>query len=425
MFKARTIITAVDIGTSKIRVLVGSADDEGDLTVIGQGEVNTGTTVVKGEVTDMDAALELLSEALEAADASSGRLVTDSSIVILCVSACRIKSYQGIGNVFIKTEDQRVTEEALEEAVLGAQLKQLPGEQLKINSFDSCYLLDGVRRVRNPIDQVAQKLEAYVHVIYGDANQLATFQSLIHDVGFDENVSMVFSGMADAYGILTNEEQEQGVLLVNIGAGTTEYVLIYNMGVWKSGYIPVGMEHLANDLALGLNILIQSARKIIADGTLQEHIEQSASHLELKDASGKVQSYPMPTVEKIVDLRLREIFDIIKSDLTGTELLRNLGGGGVLAGGGALFDRTQQVFHEVFDFPVRIGSPFSPSGALTDIENPRYSTVWGALKYGEACLKAKNSAEPQGFKGKFKSAASEAVNRLWNTVSGMKRSVKF
>ncbi|WP_176013415.1 cell division protein FtsA [Victivallis sp. Marseille-Q1083] len=428
MLKRRDIITAVEIGTSKICVLIGASRPDEPLTIIGRGEASGGNSVVKGEIVDMDLALEKLTEALEAADASAGREINNSRIIAMSVTGCNINSYQGVGTVFINAEDQRVSQAAIGEAIKNAQVKPLPLEQTKINTFDAFYLLDGIRRARNPENQVAHKLEAYLHVIHGDTNRIENFRSLMRDAGFEADVKIVFSAIADVYGILTDEEKENGVLLVNMGAGTTEYAVVFNMGVLASGVLPVGMEHVVNDLSLGLNLTINQCRKILQDGSLQRSVERRQGVLEMKNAEGALRRIPLSSFERIIDLRLREVFEIIKRRVGEEGILRNLASGGVLTGGAALFDRTFELFHTVFEFPVRIGRPYDASGALTDLENPRYSTVWGVLKFGEECNQIYSAMRPRGMFGRLAEAVGEAGevgDRMLRGVGELFKSIKM
>ncbi len=423
MFANDNIITAIEIGTSKIVVLVGQGDEDG-VNIIGRGEAESAGCVLKGEISEMQQAYELLNEALVRADESSGKRMADSGIFVLAITACGISSFQGTGTVFIKNPEQRITEEDVNDAVDNAQNTPLPQGQVSINSFDSYYLIDGVRRVRNPVDQIGAKLEAFEHVIHGNANRIENFRSLLRDAGLGENITLVHSGIADAYSVLTEEEKDNGVLLVDMGSGTTEYVVIYNMGVMASGSLTIGFDHVANDLALGLGLPMSRCREMLSDGTLAEYFRESAGVVEVKNANGSVTRIPISSFEKIVDLRLGEIFELIRDRVSPNGLLRTLGCGGVITGGGAMFDRTSQVFRETFNFPVRVGAPIHGSGATTDMNNPRYSTICGALAYGNLCLNIEMTRNAPGVMGSISRTFSRAVDGLWRSLANLKHSMK-
>ncbi|MCP3967724.1 MAG: cell division protein FtsA [Lentisphaerae bacterium] len=425
MFQQRDIITAVEIGTSKIHVLVGQMDNDSSVTVIGSGEVPTANAVVKGEIADMDRALELLINAIEEADNSCNREINNSRIIFFNVTGAGINSFQGVGNVFIQNEGLKINDEDVKEAVENAQTKPLPLDQSVINTFDSYFMIDGGRRVSNPIDHVAHKLEAYIHVIHGDTNRIENFRSLLRDAGFDHEIQPVFSGMASVFGILTDEEKESGILLLDIGAGTTEYVAVFNMGVLDSGVIPIGFEHLANDLSLGLDLHISVCRKLLSDGSLAAHITQRKGFVEIKSSSGGIRKIPLSSFERIIDLRLQETFQIINRNIHEKGIFRSLGAGAVLTGGAALFPRTAEIVKEVFQFPVRIGRPYDAKGAVTGLEDPRYSTVWGTLKYGELFIHQLNSNRKRGVFGSMVDGVDGMASWLWRGISDLKNSIKI
>jgi cell division protein FtsA len=423
MFSSNNIITAIEIGTSKIVVLVGSANEDG-VTVIGRGEAESAGCVLKSEITEMQAAYELLNDALVQAEQSSGKRMADSDIFVLALSACGIGSFQGNGTVFIKHPDQCITDADVEEAIKNAQIIPLPRGQEQIVSFDSYFLIDGVRRVRMPRGQIGAKLEAFMHIVYGDANRIGNFSALLHDVGLGENITRISAGLADAIGVLTEEEKTDGVLLVNIGSGTTDYVVVYDMGVRASGSLTIGFDHVANDLALGLGLPTSRCREMLADGTISRYFTESAGVVEVKNANGSVTHIPISSFEKIIDLRLQELFELIKERVSPDNILRSLGCGGVLTGGGALFGRTAQNFRETFNFPVRIGVPLQGGGAMTDLGSPRYSTVWGALNYGNMVLQQEAAKAPGGIISNCSRNFGKFFDGIWNTFANLKRSMK-
>lgn len=425
MFQQRNIITAVEIGTSKICVLTGKAADDGSITVIGHGEVNTENAVSKGEIVDMSRTLELLAKAFEEADEASGGEINNSRLLTVAVTGCDMDFFQGAGTVFINNEDHVVQDSHLEESLENAQVKPLPLDRMTINTFDAYFLLDGNHRVRNPVDQIAHKLEAYVHVIHGNANRVENFISAVRNAGFEKRIEPVFSGIASLYGLLTEEEKENGALLVDMGAGVTEYVAVYNSGVLASGMLPVGFEHIANDLSLGLDLHISVCRKLLRDGTISEHVRTGKGFVEQKTAIGKIRKIPVGSFEKIIDLRLREVFQIIHEHIAEQGVFRNLGSGGVITGGASLFPRTVELFREVFQFPVRAGRPFDAGGAVTGLENPRYSTIWGALKYGEEIDRIRRRGGRRGVFGGISESVDSLVDWLWDRVVDIRKSIKF
>ena len=272
---------------------------------------------------------------------------------------------------------------------------------------------------------IAHKLEVCIHAVHGKTNQIENFYSLLRDAGFDDDPAPVFSGIASAYGVLTDEEKENGALLLDMGAGTCEYLAIFNMGILASGVLPVGFEHLANDLSLGLDLHISDCRKLLQEGTIVEHIQQRKAFVETPTGPGGVRKIPLTSFEKIIDLRLRETFQIIHAKLVAQNILQNLGSGGIITGGGALLPRSSELFREVFHLPVRVGQPFASNGAATGIENPRYATVWGTLKFAEEFNQIINSKQKTSISEKVLNSADGAASRFLRLLSDAYKSLKI
>lgn len=423
MFERRNIVTAVELGTSRIRVLVGESNGDG-LLVLGRGEVPSGGSIIKGEIVDMDRSLELLSEAVEMADENSGKMINQSRAVGIVVTNSGISSLQSVGSAIVRSQDHRVSEDDITEATRNAQVNHLPFERTVIGSFDSYFLLDGSRKVSSPLGQSAHKLDAYVHVIHGETNRIENYSKIMQDVGFEDNTYLVFSGIATTLGVLTEEEKRNGAILLDMGAGTTEYVTVYNHGIMGSGVIPVGFDHVINDLSVILKLHIDTCRKLILDGTLAAMSARGQGFIELKNLNSATVKIPLGSFEKIIDERLKETFTIIKDNLKNQGLFTNIGSGGILSGGAALFPRTPNVYRDVFECPVRIGKPFDASGAITELESPRYSTIWGALKYCDVCMKS-DELQHGGITDSISSTIDALAQGLQRTFVNVFKSIKI
>ena len=222
MFNNREIVTAVDLGSSKICVLVGEALPDGKVKVIGQGCVPSEGSIVKGEIYNMDKAFELLGSALEEADRSSDRELGNSRLVIVPVTGCGIESMQGVGTATIRSEQRVVTEKERAEAVENAKDQHVSAGREIINISESCFAIDG-RPVCNPLLQSGRRLDAYVHLVHGVTTRLENFRTIVRESGFEDSmIYPVFAPLATDYGILSEEERGSGALLVDIGANNAQ-----------------------------------------------------------------------------------------------------------------------------------------------------------------------------------------------------------
>ncbi len=422
MFQSRDIITAIEIGTSKINVLVGEAGPEGRVNIVGRGSAPSAGSVIKGEIEDMDLAFEQLSLAIADAESASEGVLNSTRVVVIAVTGCRMEAFQGIGSVVVRNEQRRVTNKERLEAHENARVLHLATGREIINSSESYFTIDE-RRIRNPLNQTASKLDAYVHVVHADAARLENFRSIVRDSGFEEAaLEVVFSPLAADFGILSDEEREHGVLLVDLGAGTTEFVVEYNAGVQASGVLQVGFEHICNDLSLGLDLHIDVCRKLFDEKTLSRAIQERREYMEFPSSTGRTRRIPLASFEAIIDARLREIFEIIRAMAAAQGAPTSLDAGGVLTGGGALFERTAPVFREVFDMSCRIGQPFEAGGALTGLDTPRCSTIWGALKIAGYYNELNAGQTGRGMVGNLIDAVDGVLNRTrrgWRNFKGV------
>ncbi|MBE6367156.1 MAG: cell division protein FtsA [Lentisphaerae bacterium] len=405
MFNQHNVITAIELGSSKICVLVGSYSGEEPLTVIGRGEVASDNAVFKGEIASMDLIRDKLNDAIDLADKQSGGEVDNSIMFVMTVTGCDISSVIGEGTAFIQNESRRITEEDIFEAVGNAKSMPLNADRTLINSFDAYYKIDGIQRVTQPLNMHARTLNAYSHIIHGNTLRLQNFSAALTDVRPDDEPMKVFSAMADVYGILTSDELASGTLLINLGAGSTEYAVVCNNGVLASGVLGVGFEHVANDLSVGLNLPYEYCSRILRDGTLERMIRENLPYVECRTNSGSMRRIPLDSFNRIIDARLREIFELLSARMAREHFWSNLGSGCVLTGGGAEFFKTAELFHQVCDLPSRIGRPMGVKG-ISGLESARYSTVYGALCYAHAFCRQQDSRN------------NSLVDRLEKSISG-------
>jgi cell division protein FtsA len=412
MVFSRGSITAVEFGTTKVCALHGGRDRNGNPVVYGFGERPCEGAMCKGDIVDFSALVNALAKALEDADKSAGSDY-DRGSVFCVVSGAGVSSRQGEGEVFIYDEDRKVRDEHIQEAVAKAQNLSLAPDQIPLNAFDSYFMLDGRRRVKNPLDQTATKLNAFIHMIFSERNRIDNFRSALKEFGFEGEITPVFGAVASAYGVLTRDEKEQGVLLADIGGGLTDYLLVQDDGVLLSGVVPVGIENVANDLAIGLDLNIAQCRKILSDGRLQGIRSEGGAFVELTGSvAGTTRKIPLSSFEKIIELRLRELFSIIKADVDAKGLGRLLGAGAVLTGGGACLPEVQEMFKDVFGVHVRVGEPGGFSGAVTGLDNPRHTSILGLLKYA---ADLDSSGHASGLTGGFMKV-TDALDGVTKTI---------
>lgn len=329
----------------------------------------------------MAGASAILDKVLSRMDHPAGR-GAERGKIFCSVSGPLIRSRQGEGNVMIYGGDRQVTREHIIEAVEKAENISLPPDQVNINTFDSYFMLDSRYRIQNPLGHSATRLDAFIHSISADRNRIDTLRRMIRDLGFDSPVSCVFSAIGSLYAALREDEKEKGVLLVDIGAGLTEFVLVKNDGILSSGVIPVGMDNLANDLSIGLELGIEQCRKFLMESKLETLKDQGESFAEFPGGGPHVKRrIPVGSFEKIIHARLSELFSILREKIGSGDLLRQIGSGIVVTGGGSLHPAIPDILRQVTSMHVRCGDVCGVSGTMNDLAPVcRYSSLLGLLK---------------------------------------------
>lgn len=392
MFNRRLILTAVDIGTSKVCVAIASSEGDGRITVLGHGEeplrMATGSSpgvVCKGEIFDMPEVTMAVTACIAAAIDSAGCNI-DPNNIFLSITGAHLQSMQNRGVTHIRHPDRKVTQEDVDNAMESAKSVNFTPDLYLLDHIDSYYVLDdGARRVSEPVGQVANKLEAFVHLVYGDQNRVLTTVNALHEVGFDQNVETTFAIFADCFGVLSEERKAEGVLLVDIGAGITEYLLLQDGCVHASGVLPVGTEHIANDLHLAFGISIEEARKLALQRELFEGSQSKNTVISVPANDGRRRTLDIPigSVEKVIDERVSEMAMLIQENLKLKNNNYQLRVPVVLTGGGALHAYIPDIFSKTFGAPVSIGKPIEQLAVPAKLESPRYATLYGLLVYGD------------------------------------------
>lgn len=287
----------------------------------------------------------------------------------------------------------------VEDALMKAHGITLPPGMVSFNSFDGFFVLDRRSRVKYPVGQEAHQLDAYLHILTTEQRVLDQIHSVMFNLGFERKGEPLFNGIASAYGVLRKDEREQGALLIDFGHGACDYVLVCTEGIYLSGVLPVGVAHVANDLAVGLDLPYDFCLKFLREGKLKKMREADSAFLEyVVSVTGKKRRIPLDSFERIMELRLREIYSVILAKVREKNLNSCMTAGIVLCGGGAVIDGSLDAAKIVFsDSAIRIGEPFGVSGSMAGFEMPPpcYAAVLGALKYAveEIALQEESSMD--------------------------------
>lgn len=374
-------LTAIELGTSAIKACMGVAGRDGTLTFAGYEELPANDCVRKGEIVSANTALDVVGEVLNRLETQTGRLVGP---VYLAVTGDHFTANNAVFTVPITGPERVVTEQDVVAATRSAREQCQPPGKVLVHSYQRGYRLDDVRRVSNPVGLVAGRLSAEIHQIFADHNRLETLLRLLLNVLGEKVMDIVFSGIASFHGLAPPDDASQGVLLIDLGAGVTEYVLFYGDGCLHSGQLTVGCDHLANDLALGLRLPLDQARELVSQqGAAVVRADAGLRQVAIPDRAGHCRLVPEANVHRIMEARLLELFELIREDLDHQDLRALLGGGVVLGGGGALIPRLDLLARQVFKAPARVAHVRRLPGLPEALDNPRALTPIGLLCLGQ------------------------------------------
>ena len=352
------IIVGLEIGTSKVCVAVGEVSENQVVNIIGLGQAKS-RGVRKGEIIDVALAEEDVRNAIVEAEQ-----VADVEIrsVFLGVTGSHIRGFNNTGVHPVVSADREITTTDIQDVIKNAKAINLPTDHSVVHVIRQHVRVDGQDGVLNPEGMLGAKIEVDVHVVSGRYNRLQNPIRLVSGLHLEvENIS--FSALASSLAILSTEQKELGTLVIDLGAGVTEYA-VYSAGVIKhTGVLAVGGDHVSNDLAYGLKVPLARAEQIKIDhGSAVINPGARDRKIDLSDDS------PIPGrqinlghMQKIMSMRLQETFELIAKDIGQAGLIEYLRAGVVLCGGGARIPPITKLARDVFKLPVGIrrASPVS------------------------------------------------------------------
>ncbi len=379
-----SVIVGLEIGTSKVCAVVGEVNAEGGLNIIGLGQALS-NGVRKGEITETQKTEEDVRHAIDEAEKMAD---VEIRSVYLGVTGGHIRGFSNRGVHPIVSADREITEEDVQDVVKNAKAINLPTHNTVIHAVRQHFLVDGQDGITNPVGMLGSRLEVDVHVIHGHVNRLQNPIRLVKGLQLEVD-EPVFTGLASSLALLTPEQKELGALVIDIGGGTTDYV-VYADGIIKhSGVLAVGGDHITHDLAVGLKIALGNAEKIKCEhGTAIADESVKGQTLSLTNELGMtLKTVNLEHLQRIMTLRVEEIFQLVCHDLEQAGLLNSLHSGVFICGGGSRIPHIATLAGQIFEMPVQIGKTNSISGLKSTLDQPEFATAIGLVKYGSFKMK--------------------------------------
>jgi cell division protein FtsA len=379
MFDPANIIVGLEIGTSKVCAVVGEVNDTGALSIVGVGQSKS-RGVRKGEGAAPAAAAEDVRNAIVEAEQMAD---VEIRSVYLGVTGAHVRGFTNRGVHPVASADREITSEDVQDVVRNAKAINLPAENYVVHAIRQHFRVEGQDRILDPIGMFGARVEVDVHVIHGNFNRLQNPIRVVKGLQLEVE-SIVFNGLASALALLSTEQKELGALVIDLGGGTTEFV-VYSGGIVKhAGVLAVGGDHVSNDLAYGLKVSLGRAEQLkVEHGAARVTEQDKGSTLSHQDEHGlPLKTVNLEHLRRIMGLRLEETFELIEAQLSQAGLLDYLRAGVVLCGGGARVPGIQQLAEDIFQLPTQLGKSNSISGLQTALDQPEFTTAIGLAKYG-------------------------------------------
>jgi len=403
--KSTDTLVALDIGTSKVLCLVADIDDKGELRIIGIGnEPCAGLN--KGVISEIDTTVASVRRAKEKASSMSSCNIES---VTTGIAGNHIQSYNGNGAVNIINDE--VTEEDKEKVIANAQNIQIPKDQEILHVIDQYYTIDGQTGIREPKGMAGGRLEANVHIITASSTAKKNLTKCINN-SLLEIDHYVLQPVASSLAVLSEEELDLGVCLIDIGCGTTDVAIFTEGTIKHTAVIPIGSQMITNDIRIILCTSLDAAEQIKIQYGCVSSNEDMNLKIPVPSVSDKPDTETSKTiVSQIITARINEIFDAIQKVIIDSGYSNKIRAGLVFTGGGSKLDGLDNFSESFFKTPSRIGSPKSIKG-LEDLRGKtRYSTAVGLLLYREKELRKLSSSN------KYPSKIANLFNKVTRKLS--------
>jgi cell division protein FtsA len=384
------IIVGIDVGTYKIVTIIAKLA-ENVVSVLGVSEVKS-LGIRKGHVVDIEEAVSAINSSVEGAERMAGYNV---SHVIVSIGGSQIESQNSRGVVAVSAPQGEIGPSDLGRVIDAAKAISLPSTRSIIHVLPRNYIVDGQEGIKDPVGMSGIRLEVDTHIITTNNVAVRNLEKAFSQVGVDVD-SFVFSGYASSLSILNDTEKELGVVLIDIGAGTTDISIYTEGSVSYSSVLAIGARHVTNDLAIGLRISLESAEKIKLFLSQNEYKKPVKTEEEVKESKPSdeidLTSLNLPEeiskvsqktlIDGIIRPRLNEIFAMIGMEIKKSGFGGQTPAGIVITGGGAMTIGIKEAARRTLAMPVRIGMPVNIKGIIDEVQHPSYSTAIGLTIYG-------------------------------------------
>jgi len=376
------LITGLDIGTTKIGVIIAEVEDDSQPKVIGVGTAPS-EGLRKGVVVNLEKTVRSIESALEHAEQMAGIKVDQ---VYVGIAGDHIRSYNGRGVVAVAGPENEITEDDVRRVIDAAKAVVMPIDREIIHIIPQEFIVDDQRGIKDPLGMSGVRLETEVHIVTGAITSAQNICRSVERAGVDVK-DLVLEPLASSYSVLSEDEKELGVVVMDMGGGTTDIAMFFEGCIRHTAVVALGGGNVTNDIALCLRTPIDQAEMIkIKHGcALPSLLEEQEKTVEIAGVGGRPpRKVAQELLVDIIHPRMEEIFRLSAGEIRKSEFANLMTAGVVITGGGALIKGAVELAEEVFDMPVKLGIPKGFSGLIDLAKSPIHATGVGLILYALA-----------------------------------------
>ncbi len=378
---AQRTIVGIDVGTTKVCTIVAQIQDSGRVNVLGVG-LTRSKGLDKGVVVNIDDAVNAIATSVEKAERLSGYRV---GTAFVGVAGRHISSLNSRGVVAVARSDHEITRNDIARAVEAAQSVAIPTQREVIHVIPRAYVVDGHEGIRDPIGMSGFRLEVETHIVTGEVMAIQNLIKSVQRAGVEID-DLVLQPLASGEAVLTNDDKDRGVVLVDIGGGTTDIAVFVQGGIWHTSVIPVGGNHFTNDIVLVLQTPPNTAEYLklkYGSAIADDPADPESDLIESEGFTpGERQQISRSTLNQVLQARAEEVIELIYNEIRRSGYEGLLPAGVVLTGGSAQLPRFDELMRDMLGIPVHVGAPADLSGLSDTIDSPPYATGVGLLRWG-------------------------------------------
>lgn len=403
------IVVGIDIGTSNVRTVIAQSFSDVEIPrIIGVGMVPS-SGIRRGSISDIEEVVKNINESVEEAERMAGITVKNANVNI---GGTDIDFQVSKGVVAVGRADGEVTEDDLERVIVEAQNVALPLNKEIIYVIPQNYRLDDHENIKDPLGMKGVRLEMNSLLIECSSIQVRNLTKCIHQSGIDIN-DVILEPLAASTAVLSKKQKELGVILINIGGGTTSIAVFEDGDLIHTAVLPVGAGHITNDIAIGLRTSIEVAEKVKLEfgNAIPEEISKK-EEIDLSEVDSRETGFvSRHHIAEIIEARLEEIFGMIDKELKKIDKSGLLPAGAVITGGGAKLPQIVDLAKNSLGLPAQIGFPINLGGMMNKVDDPSFSTVIGLLVWSET--QGMNSQKgTRGVLGGISNTTEDTVKKI-------------